>query len=111
MNNPSIMYPFYNIDDFHPLVARPLAAVSLEDGEGKGAPQCKRYVTLVIIDRTDGPATILQDQTAKRLILRRTEEVSEALRDAVSLQVTKVLVVCAPERGECPTHDRLPLEP
>ena len=76
---------------------------------------------------------MLEDQTPKGLVFRRTEEVAKAFRDAITLQVAKFLVeselflegvegadrssqLChyverTPVRGECPTHDRLALDP
>lgn len=35
---------------------------------------------------------MLEDQTPKGLVFRRTEEVAKAFRDAISLQVAKFLV-------------------
>jgi hypothetical protein len=102
-------------------------------GKVKRVPERNRYVALAIIHRTDRLAAILEDQTSKDLVLRWTEEVTEAFRDAIPLQVAKFLVeselflegaegagrvpqLChyverTPVRGECPTYDRLALKP
>jgi len=88
---------------------------------------------LVIIDRMDGLATILQDQTTECPFLGEAEEITEAFRDTISLQVAKFQIECelfsksvdrvgsssqlgnyvegAPGRGECSTHDRLAPDP
>ncbi len=47
---------------------------------------------MAVIDRTDGLAAILEDQTPKSLVLRRAEEVAKAFGDTVSLQVSKFVV-------------------
>jgi len=47
---------------------------------------------LCVINRADGLATVLKDQAAEGLVLRRVEEIPKVLGDAFSLQVMKFLV-------------------
>ena len=58
----------------------------------KGTPQGKWYIALRVVSGADGLAAVLEDQAAKGLVLGRAEEISKALGDAFSLQVTEFLV-------------------
>jgi hypothetical protein len=58
----------------------------------KCAPESKWYIALCIVNRADGLAAVLEDQAAEGLALRGAEEISKALGDAFSLQVTEFLI-------------------
>ena len=59
---------------------------------GKSAPYREWYIALSVVNGADGLAAVLNYQAAEGLVLGRAEEISKALGDAFSLQVTEFLV-------------------
>lgn len=58
----------------------------------KGTPQRKWYIALRVVNGADGLAAVPEDQAAEGLVFGRAEEISKALGDAFSLQMTEFLV-------------------